>query len=74
MRKVIAILLLLLGLTMCVAGVSLWINAVPSPFLSVTIILGVVLVVVGILIFTPEIFESWLSHGLAAIVDGLQAG
>jgi hypothetical protein len=30
--------------------------------------------VAGILIFITEMLESWLSHGQAALVDGLQAG
>ena len=75
MRKVIAVVLILLGLVMCVASISIWIISVHPPLgLSVTIILGVLLLVAGILIFITEVLESWLSHGQAALVDGLQAG
>ena len=74
MRKA-AFILILLGLMICIASISLWIINVHSRLsLSVTIILGVLLLVVGILIFITDLFESWLSHGQAALVDGLQAG
>lgn len=74
-RKAIAIVLILLGLATCVVGLTLWILSANSPFgSSMIIILGVLFLVVGILIFITEMFESWLSHGQAVLVDGLQAG
>jgi len=41
---------------------------------TVLMICGVVLVIVGILIFIADLFETLLSHGQTALVDGLQAG
>ena len=74
-RKAIAIVLILLGLATCLSGLTLWTISAYSPFgSSVIIILGVLFLVVGILIFITEMFESWLSHSQAALVDGLQAG
>jgi uncharacterized membrane protein YccC len=37
-------------------------------------IVAAFLIVVGVLVFITEMFESWLSRGQAALVDGLQAG
>ena len=74
-RKAIAIVLILLGLVTCVAGLASWIISTRSPFVSSPIIiLGVLFLVVGILIFITEMFQSWLSHSQVALVDGLQAG
>jgi len=73
-REAIAVILILFGLVTCLAGISFWFVSVHSPLdLSVAII-GVLFLVVGILIFITEMFESWLSHNQAALVDGLQAG
>jgi uncharacterized membrane protein YidH (DUF202 family) len=74
-REAIAVVLILLGLATCVGGLVLWIISARSLFdSSVTMILGILFLAVGILIFITEMFESWLSHGQAALVDGLQAG
>jgi len=74
-RKAVAVIIILLGLMTCVVGLSSWIVGAHSTLnLTVMIILGVLLIVVGILVFITEMFESWLSHGQAALVDGLQAG
>jgi hypothetical protein len=41
---------------------------------TVLMICGAVLVIVGILAFIADLFETFLSHGQTALVDGLQAG
>ena len=72
-RKAIALGLILVG--SIVASLSLWVGMTRSTFgLIVTIILGLVLILAGILIFITEVLESWLGHSQAALVDGLQAG
>lgn len=35
---------------------------------------GGLLLVVGLIFFIAEIFETWLSRSQSALVDGLQAG
>jgi predicted membrane channel-forming protein YqfA (hemolysin III family) len=35
---------------------------------------GVVLLIIGVLVFVTEVFESLLTRGQTALVDGLQAG
>ena len=75
LRKAVAIILVLTGLLTFVAGLSSWIVNAYSPFSStVMIIFGVLLLGLGIIVMIIERFESWLSHGQAALVDGLQAG
>ncbi len=74
-RKAAAIIVIFIGLMTCVAGLVSWIVGAHFPLnLTVTIILGVVLLMVGVLVIITEMFESWLNRGQAAIVDGLQAG
>jgi len=41
---------------------------------TVLMVCGAVLVIVGILMFLADLFETFLSHGQTALVDGLQAG
>lgn len=36
--------------------------------------IGVLLVIVGLLVFITEIFEAFLTRSQTALVDGLQAG
>jgi len=75
LRKAVAIILVLTGLLTFVAGLSSWIVNANSPFSStVMIIFGVLLLALGIIVMIIERLESWLSHGQAALVDGLQAG
>ncbi|HUO43163.1 MAG TPA: hypothetical protein VMU35_09320 [Methylomirabilota bacterium] len=75
LRKGVAIILVLTGLLTFVAGLSSWIVNAYAPFSStVMIILGVLLLAFGIIVMIIERLESWLSHGQAALVDGLQAG
>jgi len=74
-RKTVAVLLILLSVMSFLLGLLSWVAGVHSPLnLIVTIILGVLLLVAGILMFITEMFESWLSNSQAALVDGLQAG
>ena len=73
-RKSIAIILILLASVVSVVGIWSWIIGMNPPLGFITILLGLLLLVVGILIFITEMFESWLSQGQAALVDGLQAG
>ena len=37
-------------------------------------VIGVVALVVGLFLLMTDLFESWLSRGQTALVDGLQAG
>jgi len=56
-------------------GVSRWFSS--SAFgadSTVLMLCGLCLVVVGILVFVADLFETFLSHGQTALVDGLQAG
>jgi uncharacterized membrane protein len=74
-RKAVAVTLISLGLAISVLGLLSWVAGAHSPLiLTVTIILGAFFFVAGVLIFITERFESWLSNGQAALVDGLQAG
>ena len=74
-RNISAIILIFFGFATIVIGLYFWDAGAHSPLnLTVTIILGMLLLVAGILMFITEMFESWLSHSQAALVDGLQAG
>ena len=74
-RNIAAIILVFFGLATIVIGLYSWNAGAHSPLnLTVTIILGVLMLVAGVLMFITEMFESWLSHSQAALVDGLQAG
>lgn len=75
MRKMVSVILVLLGLVILIGNLVSWIVGIHFPLNStLEMILGVLLLLVGVLIFITEMFESWLSHGQAALVDGLQAG
>ena len=74
-RKIIAVILLLVGLLMFVAGVASWLLGLLLPINStVMIICGIALSAAGLIIFITDLFEAWLSRGQSALVDGLQAG
>jgi ABC-type transport system involved in cytochrome c biogenesis permease subunit len=74
-RKMVSVILVLLGLVILIGNLVSWIVGAHFPLNStLEMILGVLLLLVGVLIFITEMFESWLSHGQAALVDGLQAG
>jgi len=74
-RNIAAIILVFFGFATIVIGLYSWNAGAHSPLnLTVTIILGVLMLVAGVLMFITEMFESWLSHSQAALVDGLQAG
>jgi len=74
-RKMVSVILVLLGLVILIGNLVSWIVGIHFPLNStLEMILGVLLLLVGVLIFITEMFESWLSHGQAALVDGLQAG
>lgn len=47
-----------------------------EPFLNPVFlgVIGVVALVVGLFLLMTDLFESWLSRGQTALVDGLQAG
>jgi ABC-type transport system involved in cytochrome c biogenesis permease subunit len=68
-------ILVLLGLTILIGNLVFWIATSHFPLNpTLAMILGALLLLAGVLIFITEMFESWLSHGQAALVDGLQAG
>lgn len=67
-------ILVLLGLPILFGNLVFWIAASHFPLNPTLTILGALLLVAGVLIFITEMFESWLSHSQAALVDGLQAG
>ena len=74
-RNIAAIILVFFGFATILIGLYSWNAGAHSPLnLTVTIILGVLMLVAGVLMFITEMFESWLSHSQAALVDGLQAG
>jgi ABC-type transport system involved in cytochrome c biogenesis permease subunit len=74
-RKVVYVILVFLGLVILIGNLVSWIVGTHFPLNStLEMILGVLLLLVGVLIFITERFESWLSHSQAALVDGLQAG
>ena len=74
-RNIAAIILVFFGFATILIGLYSWNADAHSPLnLTVTIILGVLMLVAGVLMFITEMFESWLSHSQAALVDGLQAG
>jgi len=71
----ISIILVSVGLLMLAAGLGSWLLGMTLPVNSTAIvILGTVALVVGLIMFVTELFESWLSRGQSALVDGLQAG
>jgi hypothetical protein len=71
----ISIILVSVGLLMLATGLGSWLLGMTLPVNSTTIvILGTAALVVGLIMFVTELFESWLSHGQSALVDGLQAG
>jgi polyferredoxin len=75
MRRVVSMILVFLGLTILIGNFVFWIATSRSPLNpTLAIILGTLLLVAGALILITEMLESWLSHGQAALVDGLQAG
>ena len=60
---------------MLATGLGSWLLGMTLPVNPTTIvILGAAALVVGLIMFVTELFESWLSHGQSALVDGLQAG
>jgi membrane-bound ClpP family serine protease len=74
MRKVASVILVLFGLIMLIVNVASWTLGSPAPLNSTLTIFTVVSFVLGVLILITENFESWLSRGQAALVDGLKAG
>jgi len=64
-----------LGVVLVVWGVFQWLFSSAVTFDdTVLMVCGAVLVIVGILMFLADLFETFLSHGQTALVDGLQAG
>ena len=60
---------------MLAAGVGLWLLGIMlSVNPSLVVVLGTVVLMVGLIVFVTERFESWLNRGQSALVDGLQAG
>ena len=59
-------LLVVSGWRMTVGG-PMWDWAVPLG-------IGAIFLVIGLALFVTELFETWLSRGQRALVDGLQAG
>ena len=60
-------------MTLLIISFALW-NEMRFPTVLSMVISGIVLLVAGLIIFISDLFESWLSHSQAALVDGLQAG
>ncbi|MGA2784134.1 MAG: hypothetical protein ABSF09_05495 [Candidatus Bathyarchaeia archaeon] len=68
-------ILVVVGLLMLAAGLGSWLLGMSLPVNStVIVILGTAALVVGLIMFVTELFESWLSRSQSALVDGLQAG
>ena len=65
----------MLGAVLVMCGIFQWLFSSVFTFDdTVLMICGAVLVIVGILMFIADLFETFLSHGQTALVDGLQAG
>ena len=74
-RRVVSGILFVLGVVLLMWGVFQWLfSSVFTIDDTVLMMCGAVLVVVGILILIADLFETFLSHGQTALVDGLQAG
>ena len=64
-----------IGLALVAVAIVLWnFNSGLTFNYTALAIGGVILVIVGILIFVADFFETFLSRGQTVLVDGLQAG
>ena len=73
-RRIVAIVMISLGVVLfAVFGLEIMVGG-PMVDWIVPLAMGVILFVVGIALFVTELFETWLSRGQRALVDGLQAG
>jgi len=74
-RRVLPVILFVFGVVLVMWGVFHWLFSSAVTFDdTVLIICGTILAVAGILMFIADLFETFLSHGQTALVDGLQAG
>ena len=68
-------ILVLFGALLILGGLGEWLTNSALTFNEVLLMMcGAILLIVGILVFVADLFESFLSHGQTALVDGLQAG
>ena len=74
-QRVLSVILVIFGAVLVSWSVSRWFsNSAFGIDGTVLMVCGLGFVVVGILIFVADLFETFLSHGQTALVDGLQAG
>lgn len=74
-RRGVSGILFVLGVVLVMWGVFQWLFSSVFTFDDTVLMMcGAVLVVVGVLMFIADLFETFLSHGQTALVDGLQAG
>jgi hypothetical protein len=65
---------MVVGVSLDALAVILIVSNEPTLSWIILAALGSILFLIGIVLLIMELFETWLSRGQRALVDGLQAG